>query len=210
MSYDLNKFIQSIPHRSQPYAQALINAALRVPVPEIDAFILTALIERESGSGVYLTPPGPGGTGDNGHGRGLAQLDDRSHGVWLSQNNWQDPEINLTYAGQLLYSDLYFLSKKTPIPGLTDGNSVNVSVMQANRRGVNPGAFADPRPIQDINLLLKATLSSYNTGIGNVLISLAVSVDTDITTTPGPSGQPDYAADVLNRAASFKNTYNSL
>jgi hypothetical protein len=203
--YNLINFEKAIPARSRPYAQALINAALRVPVPEIDAFILCALIERESGSGEYLIPRGPGGTGDGGHGHGLAQIDDRSHGQWLSQNNWQDPFTNINYGAQLLYSDLFFLSKKTPIPGLTDGNSVNVSVNQANRRGVSPGAYADSRPIQDINLLLKATLSAYNAGIGAVLISLSVGCDTDLTTTGS-----NYSQDVIQRASNFRNQYNSI
>jgi len=99
--YDISKFSQSIPNRSQPYAQALINAAMRIPIVQIDPFLLCAIIERESGSGVYLSPPGPGGTGDNGHGRGLAQIDDRSHGAWLSANDWTNPEINITYRGSI-------------------------------------------------------------------------------------------------------------
>jgi hypothetical protein len=207
MSYDLSKFIQSIPHRAQPYAQALINAALRVPVPEIDAFILAALIERESGSGVFLSPPGPGGTGDNGFGHGLAQIDSRSFGQWLANHPWQDPFTNINFGAQLLYSDLILLAGKNPIHGLTDGNLVMVSPGQAAKRGVSPGQYNDPRPVQG-ELLLKAALASYNTGCGNVTISMACGLDPDFTTTPGSSGHPDYGADVINRANQFRANYN--
>jgi soluble lytic murein transglycosylase-like protein len=100
--YDLNKFQASIPERSRPYAQALINAAMKIPFQQIDAFLLCAIMERESGSGIYLTPPGPGGTGDSGNGFGLMQIDRRSHAQWLNANNWQDPETNITYGAEIL------------------------------------------------------------------------------------------------------------
>jgi hypothetical protein len=43
------------------------------------ALEVAALMQRESGGGVFLSPRGPTGTGDVGHGRGLMQIDDRSH-----------------------------------------------------------------------------------------------------------------------------------
>ena len=66
-------------------------------------------MDRESGAGLYLVPPGPAGTGDSGHGRGLMQLDDRTWEAWLEENDWTDPATNIlkgasildTYLGQL-------------------------------------------------------------------------------------------------------------
>lgn len=46
MVYDILKFEASIPARSKPYAQALINAAMKIPVAAIDAFLLCAIMER--------------------------------------------------------------------------------------------------------------------------------------------------------------------
>ena len=146
-------------------------------------------------------PPGPIGTGDSGHGRGLMQIDDRSHGQWLMTHNWQDPETNITYGGQILASNMIFLSSKTPVLHLTDGSVVTVSSNQAAERNTSAGNYTDPRPLIN-NDLIKASVSSYNTGCGNVLISVAVGVDSDFTTTPGPSGGPDYGSDVI-RSCSF-------
>lgn len=45
----------------------------------LEQAILAAIMERESLGGEALTPPTRLGTGDGGHGRGLFQIDDRSH-----------------------------------------------------------------------------------------------------------------------------------
>lgn len=45
--------------------------------PEQWGGLLAAVMDRESAGGDMLTPKGPGGVGDFGHGRGLMQLDDR-------------------------------------------------------------------------------------------------------------------------------------
>jgi murein DD-endopeptidase MepM/ murein hydrolase activator NlpD len=45
--------------------------------------------------------------GDQGHGHGLMQIDDRSHGAWLdSHANGLDPESNIDYACSLLRSNI--------------------------------------------------------------------------------------------------------
>jgi hypothetical protein len=74
---------------------------------------------------------------------------------------------------------------------ITDGMNVNVGPMAASKRGVSPGQYKDPRPLNS-DVLLKSAVAGYNTGDLNVLISLAVGLNGDYTTTPGPSHRPDY------------------
>ena len=74
--------------------------------------LLGAILMRESGGGVYLTPKGPTGKGDytNGvwHGFGLAQLDIRSHQDILNLQDdngiplWQDPAWNIDHGAEIL------------------------------------------------------------------------------------------------------------
>lgn len=66
-----------------------------------DPFTLAAICDRESLGGDALSPPGPGGTGDNGNGLGLMQLDKRAHPEVL-QHPWQDPHFNITTGAGIL------------------------------------------------------------------------------------------------------------
>jgi hypothetical protein len=112
--------------------------------------------------------------------------------------------MELRYCG----ANLRFLISKQPVTGLTDGNNVIVSEMQAERRGVSPGNYPDLRPLSG-DALLSAMTASYNEGCGNALISIAVGLSPDVTTTPGTSGHGDYSADVLQRANNFRIIYGS-
>ena len=75
--------------------------------------ILGAICDRESGGGVYLEPPGPAGTGDNGHGHGLMQIDDRSHKDMLEAADWKDPGVNIEIGAAILMGE--------PFRGITTG-----------------------------------------------------------------------------------------
>ena len=46
---------------------------------QIPPALIAGIGSRESHWGLALSPVGPTGTGDNGHGRGLMQIDDRWH-----------------------------------------------------------------------------------------------------------------------------------
>ncbi len=73
--------------------------------------ILGGLMWRESRGGAALTPQGPAGTGDGGHGRGLCQIDDRSWPDFCASEDWKDPAKNIGFAQHLLSSELlYFTS----------------------------------------------------------------------------------------------------
>jgi soluble lytic murein transglycosylase-like protein len=78
----------------------------------VGPFLLAAIMDRESLGGEALTPKGPKGTGDHGHGRGLMQIDDRWHKTFLAAKAddgtylWQDPTFNVMYAAQLMRRNL--------------------------------------------------------------------------------------------------------
>ncbi len=60
---------------------------------------VAAVMDRETG--------GVNERGDGGHGRGLMQIDDRSHGAWLaSHDGGMDPKSNIDYGCSILKSNL--------------------------------------------------------------------------------------------------------
>lgn len=70
--------------------------------------VLAAICERESRGGLALTPPGPAGRGDQGHGHGLMQIDDRAHPGFVSTGLWRAPSFCILYAARLLRDNLNF------------------------------------------------------------------------------------------------------
>lgn len=86
----------------------------------VDPLLLAAICDRESLGGEALSPKGPAGYGDQSHGRGLMQIDDRAHpnftmsifddGVTL----WGDPAFNVLYAARLLSRNIQLLNGDVP------------------------------------------------------------------------------------------------
>ena len=104
-------------HFSKSY-RPLIEAAA-VPYPWLSPAIIAAIGSRESVWGRVLSPPGPKGTGDGGHGRGLMQIDDRYHKDFINSGRWRDPEANIDYGIHSVLSKSYNdLSRKTTLTGL--------------------------------------------------------------------------------------------
>lgn len=150
----------------------------------ISPALLAALCHQESGFGKYLSPQGPGGTGDSGHGHGLFQIDDRSFGEWLNNNDWSDPLTNGRKACEILLSDRKMLQSTAYVSDQIPGDgTVTLTEHQATRRNASPGQYTDPRPLSG-SALDDAMTAAYNTGIGNVIYSLAVSLPAGYTTMP--------------------------
>lgn len=82
---------------------------------EVPVAVICGIGSRESEWGLSpaLDQPGPGGKGDHGHGRGLMQIDDRSH-AFARGNKWSDPEANILYSAKVLISSRAFIAKKFP------------------------------------------------------------------------------------------------
>lgn len=68
---------------------------------DIQPAIIVAIGSRASGWGTLLTPKGPHGTGDHGHGRGLMQIDDRLH-EFARSGKWNLPGPNINYGAGIL------------------------------------------------------------------------------------------------------------
>ena len=81
---------------------------------DIEPAIICAIMSRESCAGLILNPPGPAGTGDGGHGRGLCQIDDRSHSFFTSVEDWKDPAKNIEYGMDLLRNNINYFLRKDP------------------------------------------------------------------------------------------------
>jgi hypothetical protein len=199
-------FAALLPDRAQPYADVILRVAREKsggvgPAGVIEPWLVFALGDRESGWGIYLSPPGPAGTGDQGHGHGLMQIDDRSHAPWLAANDWTDPYVNVSKGVEILKENLNFFGSERPVANLTDGVFVWIGPQAAARRGVEPGNWPDPRPLQGI-ALYEAAIAAYNTGAGNVLMNLAAGQPAEFTT----AGQ-NYASDVTARALALASKF---
>jgi len=74
----------------------------------LEPCVVAALISRESGGGRLLGRRGnPPDTGDNGHGRGLMQIDDRWHKEFIGIGDlWRKPAANIAYGCYLIELNL--------------------------------------------------------------------------------------------------------
>ena len=113
-------------------------------------FLLMAICSRESNFGLALSPSM---TGDNGHGRGLMQIDDRSHGDWIRGHNWKDPATNVEYGADVWLDNYNYF---TDHMDLVDS---------------------------DYMKLIWAATAAYNCGAGNVNKALSSGADVDSRTT---------------------------
>ncbi len=175
----------SDPHMRAQFAEAMKYhdaIARAAEAGRLDPLIICGLGSRESGWGLLLHPPGPGGCGDfkprsfptrfrqgalppeGGFGRGLMQIDFDAF-EFARTGPWRDPAENIAFACRLLASNLALVARKAPFTG-SDA--------------------------------LRAALAAYNCGCGNLLRALRQARDPDFYTT----GR-NYSAEVLNRAGFF-------
>lgn len=203
-------FTAALPSEARPFAQVILQVARET---KLDPFLLAAIGQRESRWGVALTPPGPGGTGDFaprnwgpypmppdglGWGRGIMQVDYGSYADWLLSHNWQDPITNVRKGAEILINKMRFFQARPAA-----GARVTLSASDAQRRGVQPGTYPDPRPLVG-DALARAAIAAYNGGEGNVLKSIASKARFDSTTTGG-----DYSDDVVARVGKMASSFLS-
>lgn len=80
--------------------------------------IIAGIGSRETAWGLFLSPKGPTGTGDGGHGRGLMQVDDRYHQEFIATGKWADPRENILYAIDNVLNEYYeYLDDVTSLQG---------------------------------------------------------------------------------------------
>ena len=161
-SYSRGEIISHLDEiKSRGYETLIMEAAEDF---DIQPSVIGGVGSRESFWGLILSPSGPSGTGDAGHGRGLMQIDDRFH-EFARTGSWRDPRANIRFGCDLLADNRAVLKRE----GLTGRQ------------------------------LLKATLASYNGGLGAVLGALDRGNDVDSVTTGS-----DYGKDVMDRAGWFQ------
>lgn len=113
------------------------------------AVLLGGIAFRESHFGLLLI----NGLGDSGHGHGIMQIDDRSHGEWIRNHNWRDPATNIEYGADVWLEDLEFFDLH--------------------------GDLVDHDTIKEI----WAATAAFNCGAGNVRRALRAGRDVDHYTT---------------------------
>ena len=180
-----------LPSYGRQYADLILKVAAE---QNISPFIIAAILDRESRFGDALTPKGPSGTGDGGHGRGLMQIDDRFHQTFIATGGANDPYKAMTYGIKtVLKGKMAYLASnpKTPTVTLTEAD--------ATRRGVKAGVYRDPRPLSG-DALVQASIAAYNAGELAVLKSLAAGKSADATTAHG-----NYSNAVLTAAKKFSS-----
>lgn len=136
------KFTASLPSNAKPYAQVILRVARE---EGISPQLIFAIGEQESRWGQALSPAGPGGTGDGGHGHGIMQIDDRSFGDWLLTNNWTDPYTNVKKGVKILKSKRSYLASRVPAALLEEAtiaayNTGEGRVAKSVAAGLHPDA----------------------------------------------------------------------
>jgi len=91
------------------YEKIVKKVAAKYGIP---AAVIAGIGSRESHWGLALTPPGPGGTGDHGHGRGLLQVDDRWHVPFVQSGKWAEAKENIIYGCAVLKNCMDYFVKK--------------------------------------------------------------------------------------------------
>jgi soluble lytic murein transglycosylase-like protein len=124
-----------LPSNGKKWAGQILTAA---KAKGVDPVLLAAVIEQESSYGDNLSTKGPDGTGDNGHGHGVAQIDDRTWGDWLKSNNWKDFLTNATKGAEILRDGLKAFSGNVRA-GTSAYNAGPGRVRAAIARGQDPG-----------------------------------------------------------------------
>jgi soluble lytic murein transglycosylase-like protein len=103
--------------------------------------IILAVMDRETGDPHKIGLGGHNVRGDGGHGRGLMQIDDRSHGSWLAgHDGGMDPKSNIDYGTSIIAANLrQFHGNKHE--ALAAYNSGAGNVQRALRNGLSPDAY---------------------------------------------------------------------
>lgn len=159
--------------RLEHYREAICAAAVKHGVP---AAVLAGIIARESHAGAALDSRG---RGDDGHGHGLTQIDDRSFPAWCAA--WREVWIGAEH------------SLGAGITAIEKGAEVLAEKLRYLRAHYDGGSAMRPDMLEAE--LLHAAVAAYNAGETRVARALRKGLPFDTLTTGG-----DYSADVLARA----------
>ena len=128
----------------------------------LDPLLMAAICDRESKGGLALDPVGAAGVGDGGHGKGLFQIDDRSHLQFTSARFddlspfWAQPTLNAAYAGRLFSVNLTHCGGDT----LTAIAAYNCGLSKAIKTARGTHVYQDK-----ISALDAVTTNNYVSGV---------------------------------------------
>jgi soluble lytic murein transglycosylase-like protein len=159
--------LQRLPPRLARWALEIHCAAA---LYRLDPLALAAIVERESRGGEALSPPGPAGVGDGGHGRGLMQIDDRWHGLFVSTGLWTEPAFALLYGARLLRQGLDAF--KGDYPAAIGSYNAGISRVQLALASLPPTASAGQR----IAAIDRVTTQAYVAGVLKLREQLAATI----------------------------------
>ncbi len=148
--------LQRLPPRLARWALEIYCAAA---LYRLDPVVLAGVLERESRGGEALSPPGPAGVGDGGHGRGLMQVDDRWHGAFVATGLWAEPVIALVYGARLLRQALDALGGD--YPAAIGAYNAGIGRVRQVLVGLAPTASLAQR----IAAIDRVTTNAYVTGV---------------------------------------------
>jgi len=120
--------------KASGFMPAFDNAAMQTG---IDRNLLLAVADRESLMGLALDSRG---LGDNGHGNGLMQVDDRYHGGYTATVSPFDHRANVLKGAQILQAEInrYGGNLNYALPAYNAGSG---NVDKAIGRGLSPDAY---------------------------------------------------------------------
>ena len=118
-----------------PYVKA---AARRY---HVSPSVIMAVMDRETGDPRRIGLGGHNVRGDGGHGRGLMQIDDRSHSAWLAgHHGGMDPRSNIGYGTSIIAANLRQFHGNRHL-ALAAYNAGAGNVQRALRNGLSPDAY---------------------------------------------------------------------
>lgn len=165
------KFEEVMPEPNRQWAPFFMLSAQDHGLP---AELVGAICWRESRGGSVLTPRGPEGTGDGGHGLGLMQIDGRYHQQFVAKIDpvtkkplWKRPAANIAYGTQVLATGIRLFQESLE-GGIACYNASPKRVMLALKEGVSVDTVTTNNPTPYVGEVLGYALKWHHINVDPV------------------------------------------
>lgn len=159
---------------------------------------LGAIVSRESQFGLLLTPRGPNGTGDFGHGRGLGQVDDRDRSDRLQAQLDALTDDNRDQFAPAIERELARTQLRLEHIESGEWTDPTKHLLFVAKYARDYFDSVEDLAAGDVDEQLRIAAAAYNAGELAVRQKAAAGADVDVATTG-----KDYGADVERRADDF-------